>query len=328
MPIIPKSTYLGAPLTQITGHLQTIIPSKKKGAAVNFQRQRILTPDDDFLDIDRLDNEGKNLLILTHGLEGNSGRPYMRNSAKWFHDRGWDVISWNCRTCSGEMNKQPRMYSHGEIEDIGFIIERALNEKAYENIALVGFSMGGNILMKYLGVHGKTAPKAVKAGVAFSSPADLYSSTMRLEEWDNFLYNKRFLAKLESKIKVKAEMFPDLIDVNDFKKVKSWNDFMELFYAPLHNCSSVEEFYHYASARNFIEGTDRPILLVNAKNDPMLTPACSPVDIAKKHPLFYLEQPKKGGHVGFALRGKEHSWMEMRAWNFVQDVLQQKIATT
>lgn len=317
MPIINKSSYPGAPAYQFNGHLQTIIPALQTGAEVYYERERITTVDNDFLDLDWVDRGSKHLVILTHGLEGNSDRSYMRNAAKWFSDRNWDVLAWNCRSCSGEMNRAKRLYSHGEINDIGEVITHALKTKDYENIALVGFSMGGNITMKYLGVNGKDVPQQVKAGVAFSSPADLYSSTIRLEKWDNFLYNKRFLNSLKGKMREKAEKYPDLVDISNFKKVKTWDDFMTYFYAPLHDCKSVEEFYEYATARNYVGGTMRPVLLVNAQNDPLLTPECFPKDIAIENSNFYLEATKGGGHVGFALAGKKHSWAEVRAWEFI-----------
>ena len=321
MPLIKKSSYPGAPFYQYNGHLQTVIPALSAGSKVNYERERFITKDDDFVDLDWIKGGHKNLVILTHGLEGNSDRIYIRNGAKWFSDRNWDVIAWNCRSCSGEINRAKRLYSHGEIEDIGEIVEHALKTNDYENIAMVGYSMGGNVTMKYLGANGKNVPSKVKVGVAFSSPTDLYSSTIRLEKWDNYLYNKRFLRSLKGKMRQKAEKFPDLVDINNFKKVKNWDDFMRLFYAPLHDCASVEEFYQYASARNFVGGTDRPILLVNALNDTLLTPECSPVEIAKNHPLLYLENPAEGGHCGFPLAGKTHSWAEMRAWEFINEQL-------
>lgn len=319
MPIIRTSAYPGAPSIQFNGHLQTVLPALRSGAEVSYERERITTKDNDFLDLDRLDAGSKNLVILTHGLEGNSDRSYMRNGAAWFYRHGWDVIAWNCRSCSGEMNRAPRMYSHGEIEDIGEVVVHALKNKNYENISLVGYSMGGNITMKYLGVNGKDVPEQVRSGIAVSSPADLYSSTIRLEKWDNYLYNQRFLYSILDKVRKKAELYPDLIDVKNIPKVKNWHDFMTYFYAPLHDCKSVEEFYEYATAKNFVAGTDRPVLLVNAQNDPLLTPECFPAEIAEKHSKFYLESPKQGGHVGFALAGKKHNWSEVRAWEFSQE---------
>ncbi len=321
MPLIKKSSYPGAPAYQYNGHLQTVIPALQSGSQVNYERERFTTKDDDFIDLDWIKGGHKNLVILTHGLEGNSDRAYIRNAAKWFSERDWDVVAWNCRSCSGEINRAKRLYSHGEIEDIGELVEHAIKTNSYKNIALVGYSMGGNVTMKYLGANGKNVPSQVKAGVAFSSPADLYSSTIRLEKWDNYFYNKRFLNSLKEKMRQKSEKFPDLIDINNFKKVKNWDDFMRLFYAPLHDCASVEEFYQYASARNFVGGTDRPILLVNALNDTLLTPECSPVDIAENHPLLYLENPAEGGHCGFPLSGQTHSWSEMRAWEFINEQL-------
>lgn len=318
MPLVKKSSYPGPPVFQFNGHLQTIVPALRSGARVNYVRERIETKDADFLDLDWVKKGSKNLVILTHGLEGNSSRSYMRNTSRWFSDRNWDVIAWNCRSCSGEINRAKRLYSHGEIEDIGEVIAHALEVGDYKNIGLVGFSMGGNVTLKYLGANGKNVPQEVKAGVAFSAPSDLKASTVRVEMWDNFLYNKRFLHSLKGKMRQKSEMYPDLVDIKNFDKVNNWDDFMRYFYAPLHDCASVEEFYEYASSRNFVAGTDRPALLVNALNDSLLTPECSPVEIAESHPKFYLENPVQGGHCGFALSGEVHSWAEKRAWEFLE----------
>ena len=319
MPLIKKSAYPGPPFYLFNGHLQTIIPALGKAAKVDYTRERLITPDEDFLDLDRIKTGSKNLVILTHGLEGNSSRNYMQNAAKWFSDRAWDVVAWNCRSCSGEMNKAKRLYSHGEIDDIGAVIDYALDTDNYENIALVGYSMGGNITMKYLGVNGENVPPQVKAGVAFSSPTDLKASTVKTEQRQNKIYNKRFLKSLEGKMRLKAEQYPELIDARNFAKVKNWDDFMRIFYTPLHDMKDIEAFYHYASSRNFVAGTTVPILLVNALNDPLLTDECHPVDIAEGHPLFYVELPEKGGHCGFPLPGSLHGWAEMRAWEFISE---------
>jgi len=159
MPIINQSTYPGPPSYLFNGHLQTIVPSVfRKVEGVAYERERFLLADGDFVDIDWLDTRSKKLVVLTHGLEGDSGRHYIKGTAKLFSQNGWDVLAWNCRSCSGEMNKAFRLYNHGEIGDISELINHALRTKHYEKIVLVGYSMGGNISLKYVGARGKEQP--------------------------------------------------------------------------------------------------------------------------------------------------------------------------
>lgn len=168
MPIINQSTYPGPPRYLFNGHLQTIVPSVfRKVEGVVYERERFFLSDGDFVDIDWLDTRSKKLVVLTHGLEGDSGRHYIKGTAKLFSQNGWDVLAWNCRSCSGEMNKAFRLYNHGEIGDISELINHALRTKHYEKIVLVGYSMGGNISLKYVGAKGKELPDVVQGAPPF-----------------------------------------------------------------------------------------------------------------------------------------------------------------
>ncbi len=317
MPIIEKSSYPGPPNWMFNGHLQTIMPAFRR-IAFYYERERINTSDGDFLDLDWAESGSRNLLILTHGLEGNSQRPYMMGMAKRFFKEGWNILAWNCRSCSGEMNLKPRLYNHGEIGDIGEVIAHALRVKDYERIALVGFSMGGSITMKYLGVHGKEIPDPIDRGIAFSSPCDLREGVKVLGNWDNAFYRRKFNRSLRPKIEAKAKQFPDLVDINNFGNIRIWEDFDKYFSAPLNGYTDADDFYEKASAKNFMAGTTIPTLLVNAKNDPLLNDYCSPRDICTDHPNLFLETPKDGGHVGFQVANNQHTWSEDRAWEFCQ----------
>ncbi|MDX1943483.1 MAG: alpha/beta fold hydrolase [Saprospiraceae bacterium] len=316
MPIISKSSYKNPPLYQFNGHLQTIFPGMFRKIEIPYERERLELSDGDFVDLDWLDNKSRNLILLSHGLEGNSHRHYVKGMAKIFVENGWDALAWNCRSCSGEMNRHLRLYHHGEISDFAEVIAHALHTKNYEQIVLVGFSMGGNITMKYLGVYGKEVPAQVKKAVAFSSPTDLKSGSALLDAPSNRMYKKRFLKKLSKKLEIKAEQFPNNIDLSKLKEVKIWRDFDEFYSAPLCGFKNADEFYEQASAKNFMQGIAVPTLLVNAQNDPILTPECSPVHICEKHSFLHLEMPKQGGHVGFQLRNKSYMWSELRALEF------------
>jgi predicted alpha/beta-fold hydrolase len=321
MPYIKHSSYKRPPFYQFNGHLQTIFPSTLRKIEVPYERERLELEDGDFVDLDWLDGNNRRLAILSHGLEGNSQRTYIKGMASLFYEKDWDVLAWNCRSCSEEMNRTHRLYNHGEIGDIGAVIQHALSVKKYETIVLVGYSMGGNITLKYLGTHGKEVPAAIKGGVAFSTPCDLEESSNTLDKPGNFIYKKKFLSRLKEKLEKKEAQFPGSIDLSKFEEIRVWRDFDHYFSAPVSGFDCVEDFYEYCSAKNFVGGTKVPTLLVNAQNDPILTPSCSPVDIAESHPYFYLETPKRGGHVGFAWPGQSYTWSEWRVMDFIHSVI-------
>ncbi len=322
MPLLPHSSFPGPPFWQFNGHLQTILPGAlRRVAGLDYERERIDTPDGDFLDLDWVRQGSRRLVVITHGLEGSSDRQYVRGTAKIFAQNGWDVLAWNCRSCSGEMNHAFRLYHHGDVEDIGTVVGHALKDGQYEQLSLVGYSMGANITMKYLGTQGEQAPEAIRNAIVFSAPCDISAGADVLDRWDNRVYKTRFLKALEQKIRGKEAQYPGRIDLSKLRQVRRWRDFDEWFSAPLCGYRNAGEFYQQASAKNFIAGIRRPTLLVSAQNDPILTPACFPIDLAREHPFFYLELPREGGHCGFQTRHRndEFAWSERRALEFVSN---------
>jgi predicted alpha/beta-fold hydrolase len=320
VPLISPSSWPGAPFWHANGHLQTLIPGIfRKVRGLRYTRERIETPDLDFLDLDWLKQGAEQLVIVTHGLEGASDRSYAAGTAALFYQQGWDALAWNCRSCSGEMNRAFRMYHHGDTEDISTVVHHALQSKKYQKICLVGFSMGGNITMKYLGASPEKVPSAIKAAVAFSAPTDLQEAADVLDRWDNILYKTRFLRALSAKIREKDRRFPGKLNIQQLKSVRRWRDFDEWFSAPICGYRDAADFYQQASAKHFLQGIQIPTLLVNALNDPILTPACIPFEIAENHPYLYLELPAGGGHCGFRSKGKSvYSWAEHRALEFCE----------
>ena len=320
MPYIKNSSFSN-PFYLFNGHLETIIPALARKVPLQYQRERLLLSDDDFVDLDWIRQGADQLVLLTHGLEGDSHRHYIKGMARRFTDEGWDALAWNCRSCSGEMNRQQRLYNHGEIGDIGEVVHHALEQYNYKSIVMIGFSMGGSITLKFLGTHGEQAPSQIKAAIAFSTPCDLKEGVRILDTPQNKIYKKRFLGMLRPKIEHKANAFPGLLDYNKYDEIQSWSDFDNWYTAPLNGFTNAESFYQFASAKNFMAGICRPTLLVNAQNDPLLTPACSPIELARQHPYIHLETPKTGGHVGFWRPGRRYVWSEKRAWAFVQTQL-------
>ncbi|MEZ0542313.1 YheT family hydrolase [Fibrella arboris] len=317
MPVIP-SAYTGPPRFQYTAHLQTIIPSvTRRIPGVFYQRERFNLADGDFVDLDWLRApHNKRLVVLTHGLEGDSQRHYMRGTARLFHEQQYDALAWNCRSCSGEMNRAFRLYNHGEIGDIGEVIGYALRQKQYDEVVLVGYSMGGNISLKYAGVHGVDLPAAISRVIAISAPVDLKASASLLDLPRNRFYRNRFMKKLAAKMAQKAALFPGRLDMGRLKQVRVWKDFDNWFSAPVNSYRDADDFYEQASAVNFMPGLTVPTLLLNAQNDPLLSPECSPVWLTEHLPHFFLETPRLGGHVGFMTPHNLFSYAERRALAF------------
>jgi len=317
MPVIHRSTYPGPPPHLFNGHLQTVIPSMfRKIEGVDYERERLTLSDGDFVDLDWLDRGSKKLVVLTHGLEGDSHRHYIKGTAKLFAQNSWDALAWNCRSCSGEMNRAFRLYNHGEIGDIGEVINHALRTKRYESVVLVGYSMGGNISLKYAGVKGKDAPDVLKSVVAFSAPTNLKTSAALLDLPKNRLYKTRFMHKLWKKVEQKNTLYPNRLDLTKRKQIKIWKDFDDFFSAPVNGYRDANDFYDQGSAINFLGGLKIPVLICNAQNDPILNADCAPKALAENDPLIYVETPKTGGHVGFLVKNDEFSWAERRALDF------------
>ncbi|MEM8566154.1 MAG: alpha/beta fold hydrolase [Bacteroidota bacterium] len=297
-----------------------MIPSLwRKVHGVNYTREQIDTPDGDFLDLDWCQTNSKDLVIITHGLEGSSKRPYVLGMAKCFHQKGWNILAWNCRSCGGEINRKGRFYHHGETEDLHHVLRHALNKKNFENVVLVGFSMGGSITIKLLSELADDQKGVVRCGVAASVPVDLTESVAEFKKRSMAFYRKKFLRRLEKKIKKKAELYPDEIEYKDFSKIKYFPDFDNAYTAPLHGFDDAYDFYQKASAKNFLDSVSVPLLLINALNDPFLTKGCYPYDIVTRSGLVYLETPRFGGHVGFIQRKTNITYLEQRAMDFAKE---------
>lgn len=319
MPIISSSSYKGPPRHLINGHFETIVPSLfRKVQGVNYERERIATPDEDFLDLDWSRTGASKLLIISHGLEGSSNRHYVLGLVKLFNLNGYDVLAWNNRSCSGEINLAPRLYHHGTSDDLKLVVDKVVESKKYTDIYLSGISMGGAQTLKYLGEHPESLPKEIKAATVYSTPCNLPSSAATLKLWGNAFYKKRFLGKLKSKLTSKATQFPHLIDLKLLADTNDFDAFDTHFTAPLHGFRDAADFYASVSPDNWLESVNIPTLIVNAVNDPLLGEACYPIALAKDHNHLHLEMPLRGGHTGFTLRGQEFTWVEGRVLEFLK----------
>lgn len=302
-------------------HLQTMMPSFfRKVTGFSYVRERINTPDGDFLDLDWATQGSQKLVIVTHGLEGSADRHYVRGVIKKLRAQGWDGLGWNCRSCSGEMNRLPRFYHHGDTPDLALVVDHAIQKGNYQIVMLVGFSLGGSMTIKYLGERGEQVRPEIKRAVAVSVPCTLAECGDELAKPNKKFYTKRFLQKLGAKIKAKAALMPDQISYRDYDKIQLFEDFDNAYTAPLHGFRDAADYYAQVSAIGFVDRVRVPLLLINALNDPFLTPACFPVQIAEQHPFLHLEMTTQGGHVGFQLPGTNETYAERRMAEWVADL--------
>lgn len=286
----------------------------RKVQLIPYTRERIITPDDDFLDLDWLSRGADKVVIISHGLEGDSQRPYIKGMAKALHDRGFDVVAWNFRGCSGEMNRQLRFYHSGATDDLDLVVRHVTKTKNYRNVFLVGFSLGGNVTLKYLGE--RVADKRIKRAVVFSVPMHLKTSCEKISRPLNRLYSNRFLKSLKTKILIKARHRKEL-DTSMLPKIRTLIDFDDCYTAPLHGFSDAVDYYEQCSSLRFVNDIQIPTLVINTLNDPFLSPECFPVALLEKHPFVQLQILSRGGHVGFAQFNKNGLyWSEQRALEF------------
>jgi predicted alpha/beta-fold hydrolase len=296
-------------------HLETIYPALlRRVQLVPYTRERIVTPDDDFLDLDWLQKTSERLAIISHGLEGNTSRPYVKGMAKALFENGFDVLAWNFRGCSEEMNRQLRFYHSGATDDLDTVVKHVMTNKPYKEIYLVGFSLGGNITLKYLGE--RKVPALIRKAVVFSVPMDLKTSCEKISRPANRIYSNRFLRSLKSKILIKSKVRKEL-DTSHLAGIKTLAAFDDLYTAPLHGFANAADYYDRCSSLRFVSDIDTDTLIVNTLNDPFLSPECFPAALLENHPRVKLEIPARGGHVGFTLFNKNGLyWSEQRALEF------------
>ncbi len=280
-----------------------------------------MTPDDDFLDLDWSLNQGRKLLIISHGLEGSSHRGYVMGMVKTFNQPEWDVLAWNYRGCSGEINRQLRFYHSGATDDLRLVVDHAMQSRRYEAIYLLGFSLGGNLTLKYLGEDVAKVPDIIHKAIVFSVPLDLHGSAIQLSHGVNLMYSQRFLRKLKKKVRQKARLFPKAFDLELLAGIKGLMEFDDAITAPLHGFKDSVDYYQQCGAIRFLTDIATPSLIVNAHNDPFLSKGCYPHQELKQHPSVRLSAPSKGGHVGF--RNTHGAWRyssEQIAWEYLNSL--------
>jgi predicted alpha/beta-fold hydrolase len=297
------------------GHLQTVVSAKLSRryakTAPRWQRERWVTPDDDFIDVDWVatDNNAANdapndtanapLLVLFHGLEGSSQSHYAQAFAHVAARKGWRMALPHFRGCSGELNRAPRAYHSGDWREIDWVLAQC-QARHPGPLYAAGVSLGGNALMRWAGELGAAAAARARAVASICSPLDLVSSGVALGRGLNrVLYTPMFLHTMKPKARRKWQQHPGLFDLTATQRAKTLWDFDDAFTAPVHGFRDVMDYWTRASAKPVLRHITIPALALNARNDPFV-PVESLPTVADISPSVTLWQPAHGGHVGFA----------------------------
>lgn len=313
-----------APAWWVPGpHLRTLYGrfsrSLRRRRTVPDRVERWTTPDDDVLELRRLDPAGGSAgnaprLVLLHGLEGGMHSHYVANFFAEAAERGWGCDLILFRGCNGEPNRARRFYHSGETSDVAFAIDRIIGENPARPLALAGVSLGGNVVLKYLGERGDTMPPQVKAAAAMSVPFDLARGCRHIQRGFSRVYERHFLKSLKAKARAKLARYPDLIaDAAALERVQTLWEFDDVVTAPVHGFDSAEDYYTRSSSIRFLQGIRVPTLLLSAEDDPFLPREvlAEVREIARTVPALEVEFVKRGGHVGFV-----SGWRPWRPLNY------------
>ncbi|MEX2281450.1 MAG: alpha/beta fold hydrolase [Gemmatimonadota bacterium] len=265
-----------------------------------FERWRLDTTDGDFLDLDIPPSPAPTppLVVLFHGLEGSARRGYAINTYNELYTRGIAAIGVNFRSCSGELNRTARFYHSGETGDIRFVLDSVRTRYPGRGLGAVGFSLGGNALLKYLGEEGERA--VLDCAVAISVPYDLGAGARLLDS--NVMgrfYSRIFIKSLIQKTEGKAALLADRCELDRVRAARSFWEFDDAATAPLHGFAGADDYYARSSSAQFIERIRRPTLLLHAQDDPFVPPDAVPHHAIAGNPLITAEITAQGGHVGF-----------------------------
>ena len=317
------------------GHLQTLWGKLfRRQSPAPTTLLRLETPDGDFLDLHRTSarQESPRVLLL-HGLEGTIRSHYAQGLLNEAVRRGWAADLLIFRSCGDELNRTKRFYHSGETGDVSFVIDRIIQEFPDVPLALAGVSLGGNVLLRYLGERSTRLPSQLAGAVAISVPFDLSRSSGRINRGFSRIYQRFFLGSLRRKAQEKAKLFPDLAPLSEIESLRTLADFDNLITGPLHGYRDAQDYYTRASSLPVLEDIRLNTLLLSAVDDPMLPPEVldDVRNIAQKNPFLHLEFVAKGGHAGFiagSLPWRPCYYAEHRAGDFLSEMFERKSALT
>ncbi|MEX0909400.1 MAG: hydrolase [Gemmatimonadaceae bacterium] len=284
-------------------HVQTLwgkLARKLPPAPTRLERWD--TPDGDFIELHRITGEpGSPRLVILHGLEGTIRSHYAQGLLHEANRRGWGADLLIFRSCGSEMNRARRFYHSGETSDIAFVIDRLVAAEPGRTIITAGVSLGGNVLLKYLGERGEAVPPQVKAGAAVSVPFDLARSSIQIQRGFARVYQWHFMRSLRRKAAAKLDQFPDIAPADALPGLRTMYDFDDVITAPLHGFADADDYYRRSSSIGWLHGIRRPTLLLSATDDPFLPPDVFDRvrEIAARNRWLTLDFPPRGGHAGF-----------------------------
>ncbi len=298
-------------------HLQTLWSTFfRRTPKLKLNNLSITLNDGDFIDLGVTQNitgqtNNRPLVLILHGLEGSLSSPYAKPLIKTLEDAGYGIYFMHFRGCSGEPNTLPRSYHSGETEDLQFIVDYLTQKHQRKLHAIIGFSLGGNVLLKWLGEQQSQA--ATESAIAVSVPFQLADAAKRMNKGFSKLYQMHLVSRLQRKYQDKFRIIASPLTIN-IKKLKTFYDFDHHVTAPLHGFKSSTDYYQQCSSRQFIQAIKIPTLILHAKNDPFMYPSTPPTANELPHNVE-LELSNTGGHVGFIggkFPGKAHYWIDQR----------------
>ncbi|NIR59674.1 MAG: hydrolase [Gammaproteobacteria bacterium] len=295
-------------------HLQTLWPHLvRRSPQVALKRERLALPDGDFTDLDWTRPGERGLVVVLHGLEGSSRSHYVRGVLAALERHGFGGVLTHFRGCSGEPNRLARSYNAGDTADLDFVV--ATLAARHEGLPLfaAGFSLGANVLLKWLGERGAAAP--LTAAVAVSPPFDLHKAARRLDAGLSRLYQWALLRQLRRRLERKFRGGVDApIDLAILPRLLTFPQFDEHVTAPLHGYAGADDYYTRASCRPYIGSIHTPTHIIHALDDPFTLPSAVPRP-SELPPHVDLELKTRGGHVGFVggrLPGRARYWLDER----------------
>jgi predicted alpha/beta-fold hydrolase len=285
-------------------HLPTIWGKMaRRQALVHDRLERVVTPDGDHLTIARMGKirPGVPHMLILHGLEAELSAKYAHGMLTEARMRRWSGDLLMFRSCDGEVNSARRFYHSGETTDLDFVVRRLLDEHPDLHLVICGVSLGGNVLLKWLGEQSDRVPSQIKRAAAVSVPYDLEAGARLMEHGFSRVYVRHFLATLVAKTVAKLETYPDLCDRKKLLAARTFFDFDDVLTGPVHGFTGAHDYYQRSSSIHFLGDIRVPTLLMSAWNDPFL-PASVLIavhNIAERHEYLFVEFSHDGGHVGW-----------------------------
>lgn len=304
-------------------HVQTILGAALRGrTSVPCRRERLETPDGDFLDLDWAPGPPSGPLVLViHGLAGSSTSGFVQGTMGRMAGLGVRPVAMNFRGCSGEPNRTAVLYHSGKTDDLGHVVDRLLAEPGEDPLLIVGYSMGGNVLLKWLGEQGAAVPRRVRGALAMSVPYHLGACADNLERTPlSRLYRWVLVSRLKARIREVMARFPGLLDPAKVEGVRTFEDFDEHITSPLHGFAGAHDYWERCSSRSFLPRIRCRTLLVGALDDPFMPEPDLPRLAEIGNPCLRAEFPPHGGHLGFVGPGLG-LWAEDRVRRFVVEAL-------